>query len=108
MARPKIYANLEKSEFTFETEKYKFYFSSKFYLTKFADEILAFRKKVKDKFTTLYLMPVELNDYADIVYYNKVEKRGFHIVSRETKEVINWVGNIILDGRIRTNRNFKE
>jgi len=53
-------------------------------------------------------MPVELDDYADIVYYSKVEKRGFYVVSRETKGVINWLGNIILDGRIRTNGNLKE
>lgn len=107
MIRATIYANLEESEFKFETEKYTFYFSSKFYLTKFTEEIQGFRKKVKDKLTTLYLMPVELDDYADLVYYNKVEKRGFHVVSRETMGVINWLGSITLVGVIKTNGNLK-
>lgn len=108
MTRATIYSDLEESEFTFETDKFVFHFSSLFYLNKYSDEIQEFRDKVRKKFTTLYLMPVELDDYADIVYYSKVEKRGFYVVSRETKGVINWLGNIILDGRIRTNGNLKE
>lgn len=100
-----IYSDLQETEFKYQAEKFIFHFSSMFYLNKFKEEIDDFRDKIRRKFTTLYLIPVELNDYAAIILYSKIEKRGFYIVSRETKGVINWLGNITLNGVIKTNAN---
>lgn len=107
MAKSKIYPNLEETEFTYNTDHFIFYFSSLFYKNKFTEEVQDFRDKINNKFKGLYLMPTNLDDYADIVYYSKVEKRGFRVKIIETNEVVKWLGSITLDGVIRTNGNSR-
>lgn len=108
MRKSKIYFVLEESEFKHETENYIFYFSSLFYLEKFLSEIEDFHKKVTFKFFSLYNMPVYLKDYSYLVYYNKVEKRGFHVYDKINNEVIKWLGDIILSGQIKTKESFND
>lgn len=104
-SRSVIYEDLINSEFVYETENFRFKFSSLFYLDKYQSEVSDFREKLRKKFTSLYLVPVELSDYADIVYYNKIEKRGFCVTHKETGVVLSWVGALTLSGVIKTSGN---
>jgi len=92
--------------FTFETERFVFKFSSLFYLIKFEEDQHDFRNKLEGKLKTLYLMPVSLGDYSDVILYSKIEKRGFYVLDKLEGTVIQWLGNTILNGQIKTNGNL--
>lgn len=102
MKRPIIYTDLWESTFVAEIENFVLYFSSLFYLQKFLDESADFRKKTEGRLVALYLMPVSLGDYTDLVLYHKIEKRGFFVVEKETGEVHKWLGTLKLNGVTKT------
>ena len=108
MPRAIIYRTLKDSTYIVITDRFVFYFSSEFYKNKFSEEIYTFRTKINNKLASLYLMPVKLNNYADVIYYSKIEKRGFMVKDRITGGIIEWLGSITLDGQIKTSAKFKE
>jgi YHS domain-containing protein len=100
----KIYHNIEESTFSFDTGSMTFFFSSELYLNKFKERYQTNREELKFKLSSRYNIDFEAIDYFDIILYDKIEKRGFKIVSLEG---VNYtcLSNIKLDGVIRMLKN---
>lgn len=87
-----IYLDLEDSTYFYRYERYKFYFSSKFYRGNFIKKVENFIKSEKIKFETKYNTIVTDPIFFAFVLYSKIEKRGFRVeqidYSKTSKEYI--------------------
>ena len=74
-----IYYNLDESIYSFNYDNIKFYFSSKFYLEKFRENLSYYIFMETTKIINKYKVKINLNLYLAISFYQKIEKRGFYI-----------------------------
>lgn len=100
----KIYHNIEESKFSFDTGSMIFFFSSELYLNKFRERVESNREELKFKLSSRYNIDFEAIDYFDIILYDKIEKRGFKILSKGGVKY-SCLNNIRLDGVIRMLKN---
>lgn len=96
---------LKETEFIASTEKYVFHFSTQVRANKFLDQREEHLKDLENKLKSQYGISVKLNDYSDFILYSKLEPKGCYIIDIESREVIEWLKDIILDGVIKTNEN---
>lgn len=78
--RRNIYHNLEESPYITKFNNYRFSFSSKFYQTKFENELLNYIKEESDKFKNKYNVKINLTDLLAFNLYRKIEKRGCYAI----------------------------
>ena len=93
-----IELDLPKSEYTYSINGYIFYFSSEFYLNNFKNNVRLFIEIEEVKIKNKYKVFIDLNLYLTFVYYKKIEKRGFYVINKKTKEEVqelNFVSKII-------------
>lgn len=84
---------LKDSEYKYSCKGLSFYFSSKFYLNKFVDNVENFVENELIKFESRYKVKISLELLLYITYYKKIEKRGFRIIDEENnKELTENVG----------------
>lgn len=83
--RDKIYYDIKTSTYSYTLWNIKFYFSSKFYLHKFKNEIENYISKENQKLKIKFKLEINAEKMLAIAYYKKVEKRGFFIIDN-TKE----------------------
>lgn len=100
----KIYHNINESEYSFDTGSMTFFFSSLLYMNKFVERYEKNREDLKFKLSSRYNIDFEAIDYFDIILYDKIEKRGFRIISKEGV-VFECLNNIRLNGVIRMLKN---
>lgn len=81
-----IFYDLKDSTYTFSYEQFTFYFSSKIYLKKFSLKFLEFAENENIKLCSKYRQYIDMKIYFIILYYARVEKRGFRIVDEFLKE----------------------
>lgn len=90
--------DLPKSEYTYSINGYTFYFSSEFYLKNYKNNVRLFTEIEGAKIKSKYKVFIDLDLYLNFVYYKKIEKRGFYVINKKTKEEVselNFVSNII-------------
>lgn len=80
-----------------------FVFSSDLHLTKFEERIQEHRNDFNLKIKARYRLEVDFKNFADIVLYKKIEKRGFLIVNEGGQKICQE--NLILDGEKVTPKN---
>lgn len=74
-----IYLNLDDSIYHYEYKNLKFYFSSKFNLKRFSEKVDEFVKKETYNLQIKFQNPVYIEEFLAIVFYRKIERRGFRI-----------------------------
>jgi hypothetical protein len=74
-----IYHNLRESKYTASNSEVVFFFSSKLYLNKFMNGYHENRKKMNTRFNVGNDIPLNFNTLSDVLFYEKVEKRGFFV-----------------------------
>lgn len=79
-----IYYDLNESDIKVNRGDYTFTFSSNFYKEKFTNEVENYIKEENDKINAKYNLNINLDDYLALVYYKKVEKRGFLVSYKDT------------------------
>lgn len=72
-----IYYDLENSKYVREYKRFKFVFSSQFYLSKFKRIINEFISIEKQKFNLKYGAVLESDEFLALTLYKRIEKRGF-------------------------------
>lgn len=82
-----IYLDISESDYCFENRDYKFYFSSQFYLNKFKENYKTFAEIEVLKVYNNYNFFIPYQAFW-IVYYKKIEKRGFRIFDKEAKKFL--------------------
>lgn len=74
-----IYNNIYESTYKINKFGLEFYFSSQFYANKFYNEVQNFIDEEKMKLYNKYKLILLADKFFAIVYYIKLEKRGFYI-----------------------------
>ena len=72
-----IYYDLDKSKYEVEYKRFKFVFSSNFYLNKFKKEIDEYISIEKQKLNLKFKFYLESDEFLALTLYKKIEKRGF-------------------------------
>ena len=86
-----IELNLKESSYYIDLFGLRFFFSSKLYLEKFKNNVNEYINFEAMKICNKYKIPIILNRYLAISYYKRIEKRGFRIIEKDTKEEINYL-----------------
>lgn len=76
--RDKIYYNVPESVYFYTIYNIRLYFSSKFYLNKYRNEIESYINRESQKIKIRYKLNINMNEILALTYYKKVEKRGFY------------------------------
>lgn len=101
-----VFYDLKHSTYRHEENDMVFVFSSKNHLEKFKMKIFENREKINDSLSRRFNFNIDVSALADIVLYNKIETRGFLIVSKGGTELCQR--NIIFAGGKATRRNSSE
>ena len=83
--RDKIYYNIKETTYFYTIYNIRLYFSSKFYMKKYKNEIEGYINKEAQKIKIKYRFNINMNEILALVYYKKIEKRGFYAYNM-TKE----------------------
>ncbi len=84
MTKNGIEFNLNKSNYKLMKGEFTFYFSSKFYLEKFKNNVDEFVENESRKIDAKYKVDINLINYFMVAFYKKTEKRGFLIKHNST------------------------
>lgn len=84
MTKNGIEFNLNKSNYKYKRGDITFYFSSKFYLDKFANNVNDYVEMESRKINAKYKVDINLILYFMVAFYKKIEKRGFLIKNGNT------------------------
>lgn len=79
----KIFYDISLSDICVNIDNYKFYFSSDLYRDKFISNYQNFVKAENDKINVKYKMSGDFKEYLTIIYYMKIEKRGFRVYYKD-------------------------
>lgn len=82
-----IYYDINESDIKVTLGDYTFTFSSDLYKEKFENGLPEFVKEENNKINAKYNLVGDFKEYLAIVYYKKIEKRGFLITYKD--KVIN-------------------
>lgn len=93
----KVYKNIEDSDYRFDFQRFTFYFSSKFYIEKFKNELDNYIDIEKNRLIKRYDLMLESSEYLALSLYKKIEKRGFRVYFSFSDE---------LGSRIKENETF--
>lgn len=74
-----IYNDINESNYTFEYDDLKFYFSSNFYKEKFIKEYSNFIKEETMKLKIKFKCNIYCDEMILLLLYKKIEKRGFKV-----------------------------
>lgn len=74
-----IYYDLDKSNLEAEYKRFRFIFSSNFYLNKFKKEVDSYIDIEKQKMNIRYRSFLESDEFLALTLYKKIEKRGFKV-----------------------------
>ena len=71
--------DLDITPYAVETETGIYYFSSRFYMEKFKEELKQNRDTINSSLKNRFNVSIVFNSLCDIVLYSRIEKRGFKI-----------------------------
>ena len=108
MARSVIYKDLRHSNFSYESDNYKFFFSSMFNLKRFTEKINELNEKIQIDLKAKYRIDFEGFDFIGFVLYKKIEIRGFLVECLEGGEFITCLEEVKLDGRIQMKKKSED
>lgn len=87
-----VYQDIFKSNYYYDYESYRLYFSSLFNKKRFIERIEEFIKDENIKNSNKYGVKIDLTNYLIIVLYKKIEKRGFRVYNNsELIKIENFV-----------------
>lgn len=94
-----VYLNLSDSDYFTDIDGLRFFFSSEFNKKRFDNNIDNFIEEENQKINNKYHVDINLEFYLMIVYYKKIEKRGFRIRDlvnlRELKQDVTIINAIL-------------
>lgn len=73
----KVYYDLNESDYIIDYKRFKFIFSSKFYIEKFKKELYNYINIEQNRIDERYKLRLESSEYLALSLYKKIEKRGF-------------------------------
>lgn len=77
----RVVYDIEKSEYYLKINNLKFYFSSIFNLRRFESNYEYFIEEETHKLQSKYHVNIDIFNYLLVVFYKKIEKRGFKVLA---------------------------
>lgn len=77
----RVVYDIEKSEYSSKINNLKFYFSSIFNLRRFENNYKYFIDEETHKLQSKYHVNIDIFNYLLVVFYKKIEKRGFKVLA---------------------------
>lgn len=104
-SRRGIYYNLEHSTYFYNYGGYTFYFSSDLVCQKFQERLPDYVRDFEEQLSIKWGLEVHLGGLPAIIYYQKMEKRGFRVLKGGEPLCLNsltFVGGIKIESESRT------
>lgn len=83
-----VYLDIFESDYYYDLDGVRYYFSSKLYLNKFKDNVMNYVNENSIKLKLRYKINLNFDLFLTLSYYRKVEKRGFRVVELSTERKI--------------------
>lgn len=83
-----IYLDIYESDYYYDLDGLRYYFSSEFYLIKFKDNVLNYVNENSIRLKMKYKIKFNFDLFLSLAYYRKIEKRGFRIEDLSTNKRI--------------------
>lgn len=87
--------DINKSEYHIRVNNYDYYFSSVFNLKRFVNNYDYFVEEETNKLKAKYKVNIDIYDYLVMVFYKKIEKRGFKVLIHKDNDIIEVKENYI-------------
>ena len=87
--------DISQSNYFCRVNDYLFYFTSIFNQRRFEANFNLFIEEETNKLKAKYHVNIELYDYLLLVFYKKIEKRGFKVKKYENNDIIDLKENYI-------------
>lgn len=84
----KVIHDIKESDYYYKLNEYTFYFSSMFNRDRFITRFSKFVKEENNKLKVKYHVNIDLTSYLLIVFYKKIEKRGFKVLTYKNNDII--------------------
>lgn len=78
-----VFYNLAESDFTIKRNDYEFKFSSELHKNKFITGVEEFIETENSKINAKYGLKGDFAEYLSIIYYKRVERRGFYVTYKD-------------------------
>ena len=92
----KVEYDLNNSNFITKLDNWVYYFSSKFNQDRFLNGYYEFITSELNKLYARYHVKIDIHEYLTLVYYKKIEKRGFKVLTyNENNDIIEIQDNYI-------------
>ena len=83
-----VYLDIFESDYYYDLDGVRYYFSSQLYLNKFKDNVINYVNENSIKLKLRYKINLNFDLFLTLSYYRKVEKRGFRVVELSTERKI--------------------
>lgn len=83
-----VYLDIYESDYYYDLDGIRYYFSSQLYLNKFKENVLNYVNENSIKLKLRYKINLNFDLFFTLSYYKKVEKRGFRVVDISTEKTI--------------------
>lgn len=83
-----VYLDIFESDYYYDLDGVRYYFSSQLYLNKFKDNVINYVNENSIKLKLRYKINLNFDLFFTLSYYKKVEKRGFRVVDISTEKTI--------------------
>ena len=80
--------DINKSEYHSRVNNYDYYFSSVFNQRRFVNNYDYFVEEETNKLKAKYKVNIDIYDYLVMVFYKKIEKRGFKVLIHKDNDII--------------------
>lgn len=92
-----IYLDINESDYYYDLDGVRYYFSSEFNLTRFKNRVLDYVNEESIKLKLKYKININFDLFFSLAYYKKIEKRGFRVFILSDKEIKLTKDQIILN-----------
>lgn len=83
-----VYLDIYESDYFYDLDGIRYYFSSQLYLNKFKDNVINYVNENSIKLKLRYKINLNFDLFFTLSYYKKVEKRGFRVVDISSEKTI--------------------
>lgn len=83
-----VYLDIYESDYYYDLDGIRYYFSSQLYLNKFKDNVINYVNENSIKLKLRYKINLNFDLFFTLSYYKKVEKRGFRVEDISSEKTI--------------------
>lgn len=83
-----VYLDIFESEYYYDLDGVRYYFSSQLYMNKFKENVLNYVNENSIKLKLRYKININFDLFFTLSYYKKIEKRGFRVIDISSGKAI--------------------